>query len=171
LTLHIFQRLLQSGKIDRATRLVIIGVPGPETPQIHRFLHTAGLNEKVLLISGIRDAELQWCYRNCELLLAPSSVEGFGLPVAEALLAGCRIVCSDILAFRELEGKNCHYVPLTSTAEEAFAEEISKVLTEPRCEPSHLPQLSAPAIAEEYLQLYSRLMLAHTKDLAPVDVS
>lgn len=171
LTLQIFQRLLRYEKIDRTTRLVIIGVPGPETPQIHRFLHTAGLNEKVLLISGIRDAELQWCYRKCELLLAPSSVEGFGLPVAEALLAGCRIVCSDILAFRELEGKNCHYVPLTSTAEEAFAEEISKVLTEPRCEPSRLPQLSAPAIAEEYLQLYSRLMLARTKDLAPVDVS
>ena len=68
--------------------------------------------KKSCLSAEFATRELQWCYRKCELLLAPSSIEGFGLPVAEALLAGCRIVCSDILAFRELEGKNCHYVPL-----------------------------------------------------------
>ena len=58
----------------------------------------------VMLVSGISDAEMQWCYRNCDLLLAPSTIEGFGLPVAEALLAGCRIVCSDIPPFVKWAG-------------------------------------------------------------------
>ena len=77
--------------------------PDAHTPE-------SGLERKCMLISGISDAELQWCYRNCELLLAPSSIEGFGLPVAEALLAGCPVVCSDIPAFREIGGDHCRYV-------------------------------------------------------------
>jgi glycosyltransferase involved in cell wall biosynthesis len=162
LTIQVFQRLLQNRRIDSESELLIVGVPGPETPQIRRFLRTAGLHPKVTLISGIRDAEMQWCYRNCELLLAFSSVEGFGLPVAEALLAGCRIVCSDIGAFRELQAESCHYVPLTANAAEQFAQTIPTVLAEPRSKPIPMPQLSVPVIADQYVQLYRRLMRARS---------
>lgn len=158
LTIRVFQRLLQNQTIDSESELLIVGVPGPETPQIRRFLRTTGLHPKVALITGIRDAEMQWCYRNCELLLALSSVEGFGLPVAEALLAGCRIVCSDIGAFRELQAESCHYVPLTANAAEQFARTIPTVLAEPRSKPMPMPQLSVPVIADQYMQLYRRLM-------------
>jgi len=160
LTLQIFQHLLRTGSIDLAMRLIIVGVSGPETPQIQKFLRDSGLKERVLLINGIRDPELQWCYKNCELLLALSSVEGFGLPVAEALLAGCRIVCSDILAFRELEGKCCQYVSLSPLVLDAFAQKIRTSLAEPKCEPERLPQLSPGVIAEEYLRLYRKLILS-----------
>jgi glycosyltransferase involved in cell wall biosynthesis len=174
LTIQVFQQLLQNQAIDPESELLIVGAPGPETPRIHRFLRNAGLHQKVTLISGIRDAEMQWCYRNCEALLAFSMVEGFGLPVAEALLAGCRIVCSDIGAFRELEGTSCHYVPLTASAAE-FAETIRTVVAEPRSKPVQLPQLSVPVIAEHYVQLYRRLagmhstypVPAHEKEGAP----
>ncbi|HZC42965.1 MAG TPA: glycosyltransferase family 1 protein [Acidobacteriaceae bacterium] len=168
LTLQIFQHLLRCGRIDLTTRLIIVGVFGPETPQIQRFLRESGLNDRVLLISGIRDAELQWCYTNCELLLALSSVEGFGLPVAEALLAGCRIVCSDILAFRELEGKSCHYISLIPCALDAFAQKVGNALAEPRGEPQHLPQLSVGVIAEECLRLYRKLILERSGDVPVV---
>ena len=163
LTLQSFRRLLSEKKIHPSTLLVIVGIDGPETPQIHRFISTAGLSESVVLLSGIREAEMLWCYRNCELLLAPSLVEGFGLPVAEALLAGCRVVCSDIPAFRELGGnEGCHYVPLTSSTEEALAEAICTVLSQPRPTPPSLPQLSAPVIAAEYMRLYRQVLLQQT---------
>ena len=101
---EIFKQLLSKGVIDSAKRLLLVGMPGPETARIHRSIREGNLTRQVMLVSGISDAEMQWCYRNCDLLLAPSIIEGFGLPVAEALLAGCRVVCSDIPSFREVGG-------------------------------------------------------------------
>jgi glycosyltransferase involved in cell wall biosynthesis len=156
LTLKVFSKLLSGGEIDSSTQLVIVGIHGPETPRILQFIETAGLTDRVVLLQGITDAEIQWCYRNCEVLLAPSFLEGFGYPVAEGLLAGCRIVCSDIPAFRELRGADCRYVSLGPDAEEVFAGAIRGVLGSPRPLPSLLPQCSADVIAGQYLELYRK---------------
>src|ERR1700684_3943698 len=85
LALRTLVRLLREKAVHPGAQLVIVGIPGPETANIHRFIRDARIEANVLLLSGISEAELQWCYRNCEALLAPSLTEGFGLPVAEAL--------------------------------------------------------------------------------------
>jgi glycosyltransferase involved in cell wall biosynthesis len=167
--LRVFEGLLRTGKLSPQTRLVIVGIPGPETNAIQRFLADANIADHVVLLNGISEEELQWCYRNCELLLAPSLTEGFGLPVAEALLAGCRVICSDIPAFRELGGKKCVYIPLNDMAEHAFADAICAGIRQHTCEPVTLPQLSAPIIAEQYLQLYRSLLYpASAFDTSPL---
>jgi glycosyltransferase involved in cell wall biosynthesis len=159
LTIKVFQRLLRRREIDAATRLVIVGVAGPETTRIHRLLRTERLSERVVLLNGILDAEMQWLYRNCEMLLALSIVEGFGLPVAEGQMAGCRIVCSDIPAFRELgDHANCRYVRLGQGEEERSADAIRAMRGQPCGQPFGLPQLSAPVIAGEYVRLYRGLV-------------
>jgi glycosyltransferase involved in cell wall biosynthesis len=157
LALCVFERLLRTRQIAPDTRMLILGIPGPETPAIQGFIATSGLAQSVLLLNGISDQQLQWCYRNCSLLLAPSFIEGFGLPVAEALLAGCRIVCSDIPAFRELCGNTCRFVPLGPQQVTAFADAAVDVLGHPPPDPILLPQLSAHAVAESYMQLYRSL--------------
>ena len=78
--LQIFERLLLSKQITSGMRLVIVGIEGPETRAILRLLHQASFADRVILLRGISEEELQWSYANCELLIAPSSVEGFGLP-------------------------------------------------------------------------------------------
>lgn len=154
LALRVFYRLLLEGEISQVTRLVIVGIQGPETESIKRFIHVAGLTRNVLLVQGISDAELQWCYRHCELLLAPSIVEGFGLPVAEAILNDCRVVCSDISAFREVGGNYCHYVQLQPFAEEAFVRAIRFARKNRKPDPPVTNRFSAENIAKSYLQLY-----------------
>jgi len=151
---------LRTHQLAPQTRLLIVGIPGPDTSFIEQLVTTAGLTQSVIFLNGISDALLHWCYRNCELLLAPSTIEGFGLPVAEALLVGCRIVCSDIPAFRELGGSHCHYVPLDSQAVEAFAAAVRVVTSQDSNESVALPQLSAPVIAEQHMQLYQSLLSA-----------
>jgi glycosyltransferase involved in cell wall biosynthesis len=157
LVLETFTQMLRARTIAPATLLVVVGMPGPETSRIHRFIEASGLASNVLLLSGISESELQWCYRNCELLLAPSSVEGFGLPVAEALLADCRVVCSDIAPFRELGGSRCRYFRLGPHENVAFTAAIMAALTDVRQGPVTFLQLSSEVIAAEYLALYSEL--------------
>jgi glycosyltransferase involved in cell wall biosynthesis len=156
--LQVFERLLRTHRVAQHTRLVIVGIPGPETNAILRFLAAAGIADRVLLLNGLSDEELEWCYRNCALLLAPSLIEGFGLPVAEALLAGCNVICSDIPAFREVGGDRCQYIPLNEAAEQAFCDAVPVAMVRSAPKPVALPQLSAPFIAEQYFQLYSSLL-------------
>jgi glycosyltransferase involved in cell wall biosynthesis len=155
--LDVFARLTRAGQIDPNTRLVVVGISGPETSKIVSAVKIADMSKSVVFAEGLSDAELQWCYRNCGAVLAPSTIEGFGLPVAEALLAGCPVVCSDIPAFRELGGNDCRYVRLDRNAEAAFAAAVVAVLREPRKGAVALPALGPSVIAEQYVRLYSKL--------------
>jgi glycosyltransferase involved in cell wall biosynthesis len=158
LALRVFERLLRRRVLRENARLLVVGIPGPDTRLIEMLIRQAGLDHNVSLITGISDAELQWCYRNCELLLAPSSIEGFGLPVAEALLAGCPVVCSDIPAFREIGAGRCRYVAFGENAVDRYQQAVRERLAEPRGVPVMLQRLSPAAIAREYLALYRRLL-------------
>jgi glycosyltransferase involved in cell wall biosynthesis len=166
-----FHRLLRQGKIDPTTKLLIIGIAGPETRLIRKLVSRCDLRRSVFFLAGLSEADLQWCYARCEALVVPSRTEGFGLPVAEALLAGCRIVCSDIPAFREIGGEGCRYVALGEDAEQALAAGIVAALQEPAKEPVSLPQLSAKVLADQYIELYRRLILSGTACQSSIPLS
>jgi glycosyltransferase involved in cell wall biosynthesis len=152
-----FDRLLRCGEIVADAKLVVVGMGGPETGRIRRLVAASGLHGSVHLVEGLAEPELQWCYRQCEALVAPSLTEGFGLPVAEGLLAGCRIICSDIPAHREIGEEHCQFVSLREYAIEALAAAIMDSLCEQKRGPVPLPQLSAPALAGQYMALYREL--------------
>jgi glycosyltransferase involved in cell wall biosynthesis len=157
LALKVFDEALRTSAIDPETQLVVVGVTGPDTDRIRKQVELTRLDRRVVLLSGIKDTELQWCYRNCELLLAPSLLEGFGLPVVEALMAGCRVVCSDIPAFREVGGEACHYVRLGQNETAGFVDAIQRARRLPRILPASMPWLSGSEIAEKLVILYRRL--------------
>jgi glycosyltransferase involved in cell wall biosynthesis len=157
LALEVFHRLLHNQEIKPSTRFVLIGIEGPETARIRRYISSAGLSQHVVLLHGVSEAELHWCYAHCELLLAPSIVEGFGLPIVEAMMHQCRIVCSDIPAFREVGGSSCRYVSLKSPAEEAFVLATAMELKTIRFRAASTDRFSCVRVAEAYLQLYQLL--------------
>ena len=55
-------------------------------------------------------------YRLADLLLLPSTEEGFGLPMLEAGLAGVPIFCSDLASLKELGGGDVTYFDLEAEA-------------------------------------------------------
>jgi len=158
LLIRTFDRLLGFGQIDPHMKLVVIGIAGPETRRIHRLVSSRDLDQSVHFLEGLSEPELQWCYARCEALVAPSMTEGFGLPVAEALLAGCQVVCSDIPAHREVGDGHCRFVALRKNAEEVLAEAIATTLQEAAKAPIALPQFSSSLLAKQYVDLYRRLV-------------
>ena len=158
LLIQAFHRLLLNGSIDPGMKLVVIGITGPETARIHQLVSDLRLDHKVVFLQGLSEPALQWCYKRCEVLAAPSATEGFGLPVAEALLAGCRVVCSDIPAFREIDEEHCRFVALGSDAEEKFAQAILASVQEPPTPPISLPQFSSEVLGAQYVKLYRELL-------------
>lgn len=158
LLLAAFHRLLREGRISHDMRLVVVGITGPETPSLKRLIVERDLGDRIVFLQGLSEPQLQWCYRTCEALVAPSATEGFGLPVAEALLAGARVVCSDIPAFREIDAAHCRFVPLDSEPEERLAAAIEASLREPAPAPVALPQFSKEVIGLAYAELYGRLI-------------
>jgi glycosyltransferase involved in cell wall biosynthesis len=158
LLIRAFHRMLRMGQVARDMKLVIVGITGPETRNIHRLASALRLDASVSFLEGVSDSELQWCYRQCQVVVSPSAIEGFGLPIAEALLAGCRVVCSDIPAYQEVGDEQCRFVSLERNAEETLTEAIVATLKEPKGSPRSLQQFSAPVLGPQYVDLYRKLM-------------
>jgi glycosyltransferase involved in cell wall biosynthesis len=67
------------------------------------------LNEKtknVFLTGTIKNEEKIWLYKNCTAFLFPSTLEGFGLPVIEAMQFGRAVFSSNFTSLPEVCGGN-----------------------------------------------------------------
>jgi glycosyltransferase involved in cell wall biosynthesis len=158
LALRAFEELLRKEKIDKHTLLMLVGNEGPETAAIRSLMEQLSLKTNVKLIDGVSDGELRWLYTNCEFLMAPSSMEGFGLPVVEGLFCGSRVVCSDIPAYREIGGDACHYFDLHAESDcSAMVAAICNALTEPARRAKRLERFLSENVAKEYAALYVQL--------------
>jgi alpha-1,2-rhamnosyltransferase len=60
----------------------------------------------------LNDTELEYCYLESRSLVFPSYVEGFGLPLVEAMQRGLPTMASDIPVFREVGGDYLAYFEL-----------------------------------------------------------
>lgn len=137
--------------------LVIVGSNGPETHHLTSMVRQHCLQGAVLFKSALPDPELCWLYRESMLVIAPSVIEGFGLPVAEALRCCSRVLCSNIPAFREVGGSHCDYFNLNEEQPAlALASAIDQSLSRPPIK--HDDHRFAPThIASQYVALYSKL--------------
>jgi len=62
------------------------------------------IDERVTWLSHVKPDDLVALYQNATALIQPSSYEGFGLPVVEAMACGCPVIVSDIPTLREVVG-------------------------------------------------------------------
>jgi glycosyltransferase involved in cell wall biosynthesis len=158
LALKVFEEVRRRKMIDQHALLLLIGNRGPETAAILSLIEQRSLQTSVKLLDGVMDGELRWLYENCEFLMVPSSMEGFGLPIAEGLFCGSRVVCSDIPAFREIGGDACHYFDLHAESDSsAMVESICRALAGPSKPAKRLERFLLERVANEYAALYSEL--------------
>ena len=81
------------------------------------------LDDDVVLLGTVPDAELPGWYAAADVLAFPSTKEGWGLAVLEAMSAGLPVVASDLPVFREYlrPGQDALMVPVDDAAARAAA--------------------------------------------------
>jgi glycosyltransferase involved in cell wall biosynthesis len=89
-----------------------------DRPEVHLvFVHRLGKSSRLLplakslgiqsrlhFLHGLSDDELRALFWAALCLCHPSFIEGFGLPIAEAMACGCPVVTSDVSAPAEVAG-------------------------------------------------------------------
>jgi glycosyltransferase involved in cell wall biosynthesis len=102
LLLQIWARLARAQDAD-APRLLVIGQRGWECEQVFDLLDRSEvLRGAVTEINHCSDAELDGQLRGARALLFPTLVEGYGLPLIEALASGTPVIASDLPVFHEI---------------------------------------------------------------------
>jgi glycosyltransferase involved in cell wall biosynthesis len=110
--------------------LVLVGQPDPRVPDEAGELVTAlGLAEYVRQLTHADDELLKELYANAAVFAFPSLVEGFGMPILEAMAAGIPTVASDAEAVVEAASGGALIVPATMT--ERWVEALDQVLSDP----------------------------------------
>lgn len=108
--LDAFERLWAEG--SRA-RLCIIGRIGWKCDAlIERIQNHPELNKRLFMFNKLNDRGLEHAYAHARALVFPSFVEGFGLPLVEAMQRQLPVMASDIPVFREVGGDFVAYFEL-----------------------------------------------------------
>jgi glycosyltransferase involved in cell wall biosynthesis len=97
-------------------RLVISGLRGFHTGAIERLIAERNLSGQVTLTGWIPRQKLYGLYRRAWAFVYPSTFEGFGMPVLEAMAAGLPVACSSIPPLREIAGDTVRYFDPESEA-------------------------------------------------------
>lgn len=124
--LQAFARLIREEGLPH--RLLLIGSSLPGTSfagEIRRL----GLEADVVDLPYAEHDEIVQAYNACELFVYPSSYEGFGLPVLEAMACGAPVIALDNTAFPEFAGGIAMLLPDAQPA--TLAEGMLKAIRDP----------------------------------------
>ncbi len=98
-------------------KLCIVGKVGWKTEAlVRRIRNHPEYGRRLLMLNQASDAELEYAYQEARALIFASFVEGFGLPIVEALHRQLPVIVSDIPVFREVAGEYGLYFDLTRPA-------------------------------------------------------
>jgi glycosyltransferase involved in cell wall biosynthesis len=97
----------------RSTRqLVVVGqLPAPMANHFRHVAATEGIGDRLLCTGHVAEETMLRLYQATELLCFPSLIEGYGLPVAEAMACGAVVIVSDVDPLRELVAPKARFDP------------------------------------------------------------
>ncbi len=102
------------GALQRARKgglppLVLVGRDGGSHDFLEKLSRGLGLRDRVIFLSHVETADLPALMQSATLFLYPSQIEGFGMPIVEALSAGTPVVASAGGCFVEAGGPGSRY--------------------------------------------------------------
>ena len=97
-----FARLRRSGAFDG--ELVIAGGMGWGDTRLEQTIRSSGFAADIRRPGYVKDEDLPFWYTAADLVAYPSSYEGFGIPVLEAMASGTPVITSNRSSLPEVVG-------------------------------------------------------------------
>ena len=111
-------------------KLLIVGADLPGTSPFRKVISELGLEREVVIRGHVSHEEMVSVYNAAALFIYPSSYEGFGMPVLEAMACGAPVIALDNTAFPEFAGGVAHL--LSDARVETLIEGMRHVLADER---------------------------------------
>lgn len=99
--LRAFMRAFDS---DDSMRFVLVRRLKRRDREFERLAADPSIRNRLTVIGYVDKVQLRALYRNARAFFFPSLVEGFGLPIIEAMASSCPVVTSDFGAMKEVAG-------------------------------------------------------------------
>lgn len=94
-------RAFAAAKIDSGIKFILTGKP---TTELNSIIQSHHLSKRVIFSGPLTEAELAEHYRGALAVTLPSLIEGFGLPVVEAMACGTPTLTSNLSSLPEVAG-------------------------------------------------------------------
>jgi len=88
----------------------------------------AGLEPEVIWLGFISQAEMKWCFKNCQIFVMTSRVESFGITAVEAMTYGARVISTRSPCLPEVFGDYAEYYNPADSGD--LSSQINKMLAE-----------------------------------------
>ncbi len=92
-------------------KLVLVGNGGSYKQKVLQYVITHQLTDRVLFLQNIPTEDLPSIYRQALAVVYPSLMEGFGIPIIEAIHSGTPVITTAGGCFEEAGGDAAKYVP------------------------------------------------------------
>ncbi|HYF50327.1 MAG TPA: glycosyltransferase family 1 protein, partial [Planctomycetota bacterium] len=112
-------------------KLVIAGQKGWKMDGLEKLIRELNAREYVLFTGYVPPAALPALYSLADLFVMPSVIEGFGMPVLEAMGCGCPVLVSSDAALQEVAGSAARVVKYDGQhPNQPLRQAIEEVLTD-----------------------------------------
>lgn len=98
---------LKLAKLSPINDLLFVG---KITTELNRLLKSTPFSNRICFLGAVTDKQLVKLYQNASAFIFPSTLEGFGCPVLEAMACGCCVITSNTSSLPEVGGNVANYV-------------------------------------------------------------
>lgn len=162
--LEVLMRALAMIPIERRPLLLCAGPADRRYPDARALAGWHGVTDDVVVLGMVPEQRLAALYRSAALFAFPTRLEGFGLPLLEAMTLGVPAIVSDLPVLREIAGESAWRLSPDDPA--AWARAIATLLDD-RARTAALADLGRARAAEFSYAAAARQIVREYEALVP----
>lgn len=144
-------------------KLVLVGNGGEYLAKAKQYVQTNQLTDEVMFLNNVPTEDLPSIYRQAQAFVYPSLMEGFGIPIIEALYSGTPVVTLSGGCIQEAAGPGAVYTP--NSQPQNIAEAIGKLVDNDTLRQqliteghAHVQQFTPQSFANGVMEVYGKAL-------------